>query len=213
MEQNSTIRPPRDQAELRDVLAMTLDRLDPEASGVDYRLVGTGAALAQGVHLPTGDVDILVARRADVDQFAAALSEFRCLDPPVWLADARQYFVRFAVAGIGVGASTVERPVDTDTFECIGRGPWEHFVRVECGRHTVPAVRLELRLVSELVRNRPDRYQPLIERLRSPDADLDLVHRSMRDRAVDPVLRQRVLAALHPPGAAPDHDPAPPTSR
>jgi hypothetical protein len=136
-----------------DVLTLVLDRIGP---GFDYRLVGTAAALAQGVELPTGDVDILVARREHVDLFAAALSAYHCLAPPVWLPEARQYFTHFAVEGIDVGASTVEVPVDTDAFECIGRGPWEHWVDVRFGRYGVPSVRLELRLISELVRDRPD---------------------------------------------------------
>ncbi|MEU5950363.1 hypothetical protein ABZ793_33135 [Micromonospora sp. NPDC047465] len=64
----------RDQAELRTVLSTVLD-LDPDAAGIDYRLVGTSAALLQGVELPTGDVDILVAWRDDVDTTAAALQK------------------------------------------------------------------------------------------------------------------------------------------
>jgi hypothetical protein len=196
MEQNATVRPLRDAAELQKILSLVLDRADPEASGLEYRLVGTGAALAQGVHLPAGDVDILVARRADVDTFAAALSGFPCLTPPVWLPDARQYFARFAVDEIDVGFSTVERSVDTDTVECIGRGPWEHYVPIRCGRHVVPVVSLELRLASELVRDRPDRYEPLIEHARRHGADLQLIRRAMSDRDVNPILQQRVLERL-----------------
>nr|BFE73548.1 hypothetical protein GCM10020092_068490 [Actinoplanes digitatis] len=64
-----------------------------------YRLVGTGAALAQGVRLPYGDIDILVARRSDVDLFAVALAGFPCLTEPVWLSEAGQYYARFAVGG------------------------------------------------------------------------------------------------------------------
>jgi hypothetical protein len=66
------------------------------------------------------------ARRDDVDRFAAALFGFPCRTSPVWLADARQYFAKFQVDQIDVEISTVERPADTDTFEGIGPGPWEH---------------------------------------------------------------------------------------
>lgn len=99
----------------------------------------------------------------------------------------RQYFTHFEVNGVGVGSSTVEIPTDADTFECIGRGPWEHYVDVRIGKHVVPVVRLELRLVSELVRNRPDRYTPLIEYMRSQGADLQLVQKAMDERKVDPL--------------------------
>jgi hypothetical protein len=195
MEQNS-LAPLRDRAELQRILTLVLDLIDPDASGFDYRLVGTGAALAQGVHLPTGDIDILVARRVEVDRFAAALSGFRCLEPPAWLPEARQYFTHFEVDGIDVGASTVEVPADTDAIECIGRGPWQHYVDIDFGRHVVPAVALELRLVSELIRDRPERYEPLIEHMRSHGADLELVRKSMSERGVDPTLQQQVLGRL-----------------
>ncbi|GIE81804.1 hypothetical protein Aph02nite_77540 [Actinoplanes philippinensis] len=192
MDQDNAVRPLRDRAELHQTLSLVLRRADPDMSGLRYRLVGTGAALAQAVSLPTGDIDILVARRSDVDALAAALAEFPCLTPPVWLPDARQYYARFAVEGIDVGFSTVEWPVDTDTFECAGSGPWSHYVTIAIGTHLVPTVRLELRLVSELVRNRPDRIRPLVAHLRQQGGDLDLVHRSMQDRGVAPLLRQQI---------------------
>ena len=196
MERSSWASPLRDRAELQKVLSLVLDRLDPQAPDFEYRLVGTGAALAQGVQLRAEDIDILAARRTGVDRFAAALSGFPCLEPPAWLPDARQYFTRFQVTGIEVEASTVEVPTDTDTFECIGRGPWQHYVDIGFGNHTVPAVVLELRLVSELVRDRPDRYMALIEHIRSHSADLQLIQRAMSDRGVDPQLQQRILDQL-----------------
>lgn len=182
--------------ELQSVLSLVLDLVDPDVFGVKYRLGGTGAAIAQGVQLPAGDVDILVARRVDVDHFAAALSRFTCLVAPVWLPDAEQYFARFEVEEIDVEVSTVERSVGADTFECIGRGPWEHYVEVRFGSHLVPVVRLELRLVSELVRDRPDRYVPLVEHMRLHGTDLQLVQKAMSDRAVDPSLQEHVLRQL-----------------
>jgi hypothetical protein len=188
----------RDGAELQRIVSRVLDRVDPEASGLEYRLVGTGAALAQGVQLPVGDVDILVTRRGDVDRVAAALAEFRCLDSPNWLPQARQYYAQFEVEEIGVGASNVEWPVEADGFECVGPGPWEHYVPVRFGQHVVPAVRLELRLGSELVRDRPDRYVPLIEHMRWHGADLQLAEKAMKERGVDPVRQERILDQLRP---------------
>lgn len=182
--------------ELRRLFSLVLDQVDPDTLGLEYRLVGTGAALAQGVPLPVGDVDVLVGRRDDVDGFAAGLSGFPCLNAPVWLPDARQYFTRFRVDGTDVEISTVEWPADTDTFECTGRGPWEHCVRVRFGSHVVPVVRLELRLVSELVRKRPDRIAPLIEHMRVHGADLPLVRRAMSGRQVEPKLQDRVMEQL-----------------
>jgi hypothetical protein len=192
-------RPLRDLAHLHAVLAPVLDRLAEGGPGPEYRLVGTAAALARGVPLVTGDVDLLVSQRSSVDRFATALSAFPCRTPPTWLAESRQYFARFDVHGTDVEISTVEWPAAGDTQECAGSGPWQHYSLVEVGEHLVPAVGLELRLVSELVRGRPDRYEPLIRHLRRHSADLGFVHKAMLERGVDPKLRQRVADELQMP--------------
>ncbi|MFG1676582.1 hypothetical protein [Micromonospora sp. NPDC049282] len=101
--------------------------------------------------------------------------------------------------GVTEPASTVERPADTDTLECIGAGPWQHYVQVQCGKHMVPAVRPELRLVSELYRDRPDRYMPLIDHMRVHGSDLQLVQKAMAERGVQPALQARVLDLLRHP--------------
>lgn len=188
----------RDQAELHKILSVVLDLLDPQRWGFRYRLVGTGAALAQGVRLPTGDIDLLVAERSDVDRFATALSGFPCQEPPTWLPGARQYFTHFKIDEIDVGASTVEVPTEAEAIECIGTGPWLHYVDVKVGKHVVPAVALELRLVSELIRDRPGRYTALIEHMRSYGADLELVQQAMRDRQLHSELQRHILNQLRP---------------
>ncbi|WP_091105919.1 hypothetical protein [Micromonospora citrea] len=85
-------------------------------------MVGISAALLQGVELSAGDIDILVARRTDVDCIAAALSRFRYLHPPAWLPDARQYFAHYQSEQIGVSVSTVERPADAAALDTGARG-------------------------------------------------------------------------------------------
>ncbi len=194
MAEDSGTGPMLDPAKLQTVLSLVLDCVDPDAVGLEYRLVGTAAAVIQGVQLPAGDVDILVAQRGDVERFAAALHEWPCPAPPAWLAEARQYFTRFDVDGVDVEISTVEWPSRTDTFECVG--PWRHHVRIQMGRHVVPAVSFELRLASELVRNRPDRYAPLIAHMQLHGADVHLVLEAMRDRGVDAALQERVAQQL-----------------
>jgi hypothetical protein len=68
---------------------------------------------------------------------------------------------------------------DADTIETFGRGPWEHFSLIPCGGYRVPTVALELRLVTELYRERPDRYQPLLAFMQAHGCDLDLVQRGL----------------------------------
>ncbi len=185
-------RPLRDVTDLRRVLGEVLSRM-PD---LRYRLVGTAAALLQGVNLPAGDVDILVKTRPEVDAFAASCADLPCLTPPTYLAQARQYYAAYDFHGVEVGISTVEGEADSDGIECLGRGPWEHFVAIECGSYAVPAVGLELRLVSELTRRRPDRAQPLIEHMRRTGCDLALVRRGMVARGHTPEVIEEVLAAL-----------------
>jgi hypothetical protein len=201
MEQNSWGRPLHDRTELRRVLSLVLDLLNPDASGLEYRLVGTGAALAQGVQLPTGDIDILVTRRDEVDTFAAALSGFPCLEPPASLPRPGSTSPTSTSMG-STWAPAPSRCRRTPRRLSASGGPWQHYLRVDLGKHTVPAVALELRLVSELIRNRPDRYIPLIEYMRSHGADLQLVQKSMNDRGVDPMLQQQTLDQLQTESAS-----------
>ncbi|MFD2356956.1 hypothetical protein ACFSTC_58490 [Nonomuraea ferruginea] len=147
-----------------------------------YRVVGTSAALLQGVHLPVGDIDLLVTRREDVNAFAGALSSFPCLYAASWLPEASQYFTDYDVNGVAVGMSTMEEQVDSDGMECAGHGPWRHYVLIRYGSHRVPVVRLELRLITELLRDRPDRYEPLLDHMGTHGFDPDLLQRAMTAR-------------------------------
>ncbi len=81
-------------------------------------------------------------------------------------------------------------------MECIGRGPWEHYVLVPCGPHRVPVVRLELRLATELPRDRPDRHEPLIDHLARRGFDPDLLERAMTARGLSPERRRLVSDRL-----------------
>ncbi|MEU4233906.1 hypothetical protein AB0F17_57350 [Nonomuraea sp. NPDC026600] len=165
-----------------------------KAVGADpmYRVGGTSAALLQGVHLPVGDVDVLVARREDVDTVAAALSSFPCLYAASWFPESSQYFARYEVNGVQLEISTVEHETDSDEMECIGRGPWQHYVLITCGSHRVPVVRLELRLATELLRDRSDRYEPLLDHMATQGFDADLLDRAMAARGLS-VERQRLV--------------------
>ncbi|MCA2223483.1 hypothetical protein [Nonomuraea aurantiaca] len=169
---------------------MALEALGTANANPAYRVCGTSAALLQGVPLPVGDIDILLASREDVETCAAALSSFPCLYAASWFPESSQYFTRFAVNGVEVDLSTVERQVDSDGWECAGSGPWQHYVLVTCGSHQVPVVRLELRLVTELLRDRADRYDPLLDHMGTHGFDSALLRRSMNAHHI-PAHRQR----------------------
>ena len=187
--------PSLDQARLRDTLISLLGHTTPTCAQFEYRLVGTGAALLHGVELQTADVDILVREREAVDTIGASLSPFRCLEPPTLLHN-RQYYGNYDVGGVEVGISTMEIESEVDTIETFGRGPWEHFTPIPCGSHTVPTVSLELRLITELYRDRPDRYQPLIQYMQAKGCDIDFIHRGMGARGLSQGLLENVLRRL-----------------
>ena len=183
----------------REEVARTLGRvLEAWQPALPYRLVGTAAALLQGVELPARAIDILCRERAAVDRFAVALAPYPALQEPVWLAGDHQYFCNHDVEGVEVGASTVEIDTDHDTTETFGSGPWRHFVEVPLGAHRVPAVRLELRLATELLRRRRDRAEPLIAFLGAHGCDTRLAARALDNAGVAPRTRTRVLARLTP---------------
>lgn len=184
------------QQKLRETLVTVLDHSMLACAQIEYRLVGTGAALLQGVSLPTGDIGILAKERESVDAFGSALASFKCRFSPAWLPEDRQYYADYEVNGVGVGVSTVEVETESDGLECVGRGPWEHYVLVSCGSYTIPAVALELRLVSELSRDRPDRYTPLIQHMRVNGCDVEFVRQGMEARGLPQALRKKVLGQL-----------------
>jgi len=185
-----------ERARLVAALTVALDHVVPTHPDLQYRLVGTGAALLHSVELPAADIDLLVRRRQDVDAFGSALSEFRCLDQPAWLETTRQYYANYEVEGVEVGISTVEVDTAVDTIETMGPGPWEHFVPLACGPLVVPTVCLELRLITELYRNRPERYRPLMEHLRAKGCDVGLLQRGMQNARLPETLQDQVLRKL-----------------
>ncbi|MCP3015977.1 hypothetical protein NGM33_21860 [Nocardiopsis dassonvillei] len=178
MEANRT-RPLRDRPDLEAVLRTGLDLIEPVVPALRHRLVGTAAACLQGGGLPVGDVDLLLARREDVDAVAEALAGLECVVAPRWIEPSRPYFACYDLDGVGFSFSTVEQPCDDCGWECRGPGPWRHHVAVDVGGHRVDCVRLELRLVTEFLRGRPDRYRPVLAHLGEHGADLRLLRRSM----------------------------------
>jgi hypothetical protein len=194
-------QPLLDQTRLRETLTAVLDHAMPACARIDYRLVGTGAAMLRGVQLPARDIDILVKERGDVVALGSVLTSFKCISAPSWLSEGRQYYANYEVNGVEVGISTVEVETDSDTNETLGRGPWEHFSLIPCGPYAVPTVSLELRLITELFRNRLDRSGPIIRYMRLNGCDIALVRRGMEAGRLPRALCEDVLNQL---GGIPD---------
>jgi hypothetical protein len=188
--------PSLDRVRLDKTLTTVLDRAMPTCAQVQYCLVGTGAALLQGVPIPAADIDFLVKERDGVDRFGMALSDFTCLNAPAWMAESHQYFSSYIVDGIQVEFSTVEVTSDVDTSETFGRGPWEHFTLISCGSYAIPTIRLELRLITELFRGRPERYNPLLEFMQVHGCDVNFIQRAIVAMGLAKAMQDDVLDKL-----------------
>lgn len=161
---------------MRRTLEAILDVVPP----AEFRLVGTASCVLRGIDVEANDVDILFARREPIDAWTNALAGLATVrDAPAWRGDAQQYFARLELDGVVVELSTVEVVVDTDTAECVGTGPWTHWDDVPCGPHHVATVALELRLVTEVARQRQERWEPIVAFLRPRPCDLELVERGL----------------------------------
>jgi hypothetical protein len=182
-----------DQAQVRSALEVVLACAPDE----EFRLVGTASCLLRGIEMAASDVDVLFRSREAVDAWIGALVEVaEVADGPIWLEGVSQYFARLDVAGVTVELSTVEVETGSDADECIGSGPWVHFEHVPCGRFRIPVVALELRLVSEVARQRVDRVNPLVAHLRAHSCDLALVERGLIAHATPPEKIAALVASL-----------------
>jgi len=183
------------RARLEGSLASVLTRA-PEA---EIRLVGTASSVVRGIELPANDIDILFRTRSGVDSWFGVLSaHLDVSDAPAWIAGANQYFARMHDGDVTIELSTVEIESDADTMECFGEGPWRYFDVVPCGARTVPAVATELRLITEVSRNRSDRYRPIVDHLRRVGCDAALIRRGLEHAGVAPDLALQIITALSP---------------
>jgi hypothetical protein len=193
---------PIDRHALLEVLSEILPKLQAVLGDGDYRLVGTAAALLHGCELPVGDVDFLMRDRHHVDAFADALSTHDCLVVPTFLQwspppqPTAQYWCRFDVGGVCIEASTVEAATESDCIEVSGSGPWTHYVNLLAGSHLLPTVRIELRLATELSRNRVEKYEPVVDWMSMNGCDLSLLKRAMEARGVPTERQHDVLSRL-----------------
>lgn len=189
-----------DESRLRQTIAALLDHVAPLVPHVEYRLIGTAAAAIRGVRLPVGDIDLLFRSHQDLDRVAVVLAMLpaaQCLISPGTAQGGRLYFARYLVEGVTVELSMVEDQPPTDTDEYFGSGAWEHYGWVGCGRYSVPVVALELRLLTELARDRPNRYLPIAAHLRERSCNMDLIRRGLAHAG--PSVPQDLKTEMPPP--------------
>ncbi len=143
------------------------------------RVVGTASSALRGIALPVGDVDILARDRDAVDELVAASGS-----PPATVLETpfgHQYIADHQLAGVPVQLSTVESsPTGRQRLaECVGEAPWRYFSLVDVAGRPVPVVASELRLASDLMRGRDDRWRPVAAHLRATGFDLELLEQAV----------------------------------
>jgi hypothetical protein len=164
----------------RAEVTRTIEAMLAVVPAAEFRLVGTASCVLRGVEMQATDVDVLFRERAPIDGWVTSLGDVANVsEGPGWLEETSQYFARLDADGVIVELSTVEIEADTDTDECVGPGPWVHFDVVTCGKFSVPTVALELRLVTEVARQRNDRAEPIAAYFRSHPCDVALVKRGL----------------------------------
>lgn len=145
----------------------------------DIRIVGTAASWLRGIDLPVGDIDVLARTRPIVDGLAGELIRrgVPCRMPPSLLDEPGfgQYYASFDIHDVKVEVSTVETDGDGPVSECAGPAPWSHFDHVLFNGTRLFVVASELRLLSEVSRNRPERWGPIGRHLRRNGYDAALV--------------------------------------
>ena len=164
------------------------------------RIVGTASSLLRGIDVPAGDVDILAKARDVVDELAHELDGAgatydaapRWIDTPF----GGQYIADSRVRGVLVQISTVElsQPDPNAVAECAGDAAWRHFDLVDVGGYAVPVVASELRLLSDVIRGRPDRWRPVAARLARDGYDEALLDAALQ--RLPPELGAETRAAL-----------------
>ncbi len=178
------------------VLRKVLDATKPLLSPDDYRLVGTAASVLHGAETPARGIDILVRKRESVEDFHLAMAPFKLDLPPTYDPEERIYWASYFVDGIHVDAACNEYQWESDAVESGGAGPWTHFTSLSWQQRSVPTVNLELRLITEIVRNRPDRYEPLINHMRGKKVDKELIRRGMENRNIPDFTQKTVIERL-----------------
>lgn len=189
--------PPVQSHRLLDVLKKVLDASEALLSPDRYRLLGTTASILHGAKTPSKGVDFLMRDRESVDAFHLALAQFKIDSPPTYLPEDKQYWASYFVDGVHIGVTTTEWESHGDHIEPSGDGPWTYYTSIPWGQHNVPTVNLELRLVSELFRNRADRYEPLIQFMSTKQVDVDLLRRGMAERQIPEEWQVEVIGQLN----------------
>jgi hypothetical protein len=159
---------------------------------IEERVVAVPQCESHGAH------DAAYGARRRGQAFSASSSEGRCLSLPAWVENPEfgQYFASFELSGIRVEFSTVESNATGSEFgECSGDAPWEHFDFLELEGHRVAVVASELRLLSEIMRFRPDRWEPIAAHLSRHGYDEGLLAAAIQ--RLPPDLQATMRDALH----------------
>ncbi len=173
------------KSKTESTLQIILHKIQASRVKINFRLIGTAAAQIRGITIPTADIDLLAESRKDVDAFIEIFRDFIDSESPKWFNCSNQYYASFQIDSTRVEISTVEIDSRLDIMETFGHGPWIHYSMISIGEYEIPAVALELRLISEVLRERTDRIYPIVDYLKQNSLNTDLLKRTLSENRPD----------------------------
>ncbi len=143
------------------------------------RVVGTASSALRGIELAVADVDILARDRETVDELVAVSGS-----PPATLIETPfgyQYLADHQLSGVPMQLSTVESNLTgrRRLAECGGETPWRYYSLVDVAGRPVAVVASELRLASDLLRGRDNRWRPIAAHLVAIGFDVELLSQAV----------------------------------
>jgi DNA-binding transcriptional MerR regulator len=178
------------------ILMDIFDCISPVIPEDQYLLCGTAAGLFQGVFQPVRDINLLTKAHKQVNGFAQAMHNFPQVLKPTYFESKKLYCTTHLIRGVEVSMAALDDYRDDaekgDTF----LNPWDHFSELQIGSYTIRAEALELRLATEIARERPRHYQPLIKHMQKHGADLELAQRAMSAKAISNNTVKKVISQI-----------------
>ena len=179
-----------------DILRDVLDCISTVISAEQYLLCGTAAGLFQGVFQPVRDINLLAKTRTQVDDFSHALRIYPQVEKPIYTESEKLYRATHLIRGVEVSMTALDTSQEDSENMVTSLSPWDYYTEVKIDSHTIRTEALELRLASEIARERPRHYLPLIKHLQKHGADVDLAQRAMAAKAIANDTMRKVISQI-----------------
>ena len=118
------------------------------------------------------------------------------MEKPTYIESEQIYRATHLIRGVEVSIAALDVLQDDSGSNFPSLSPWNYYSNLEIGSHNLRAEALELRLAIELDRHRPRHFLPLIKHLQKYGADVELVQRAMKAKAIADDKMTKVLSQI-----------------